>query len=387
VRFIRRISSHIDDGVLLAYRDGEIPAAQRQTVEAHINTCEACQSRFEQLDAQAAAVTQHMALLKPTALEASEPRRALATLRTTIYERKELTMLDRLKTSRQAQRTLATVLAVVIFVGAFAFPQVRALASDFLGLFRVQNFAFVNVDPERIDEIANAMESIQPGQFSHIGDPENSTEVATLDEAAQIVGFTPRTAPGEYSPSRYLVHTASTATFVPDVAALREVLTILNLDPALLPDNIDGQTFTFHQEAGVVQVYQDADGQHLFSIMQAPSPSIEGPNDVDIERLGKVMLMVLGMDEDEAERMSQEIDWTSTLVIPVPTNLASVQEVEVDGVRGLLFDAQNYHNEETGEFREATGGVLMWQKDGYIYAIMADNMNNTQMQELANSLE
>ena len=40
--------SHVDDGVLHAYLDGELPPAERARLEAHVAECAACRTRLEE---------------------------------------------------------------------------------------------------------------------------------------------------------------------------------------------------------------------------------------------------------------------------------------------------------------------------------------------------
>lgn len=370
------ITGHPDDGRLMAYRDDELAADQ--TVAAHIQTCDACQSRLSQMEIGA----QYLKHLAPNALEASDSRRSLASLKRTIQERKEQTMFDKIRGNKGLQRTLAGALAAIMLIALFALPPVRALAADFLGMFRVQKFVVVDLDPQRLAEIERALSEVQFGELRNVTEGERANPVASLDEAEAQVSFDVRTADTDYgSADQIAVTTPQSAEFIPDVEALREVFGTLGIDPNLLPDNIDGETFTFSAQPGVLQIWEDSSGQHELSLMQIPSPTVDGPEDVDIEQLGKAMLMLLGMSESEAERMSQEIDWTSTLVLPIPQDLASVREVQVDGTTGLLFDAENQGG------NEATGGALMWQKNGIVHVVMTENMNNFQMESIANSLK
>lgn len=378
------LQGHPDDGVLMAFRDGELTTDERRSVQDHLNTCEACSARRHRMEGDAARIRQTLSMLGPTSLEASDPRRVLAQIRHTDTQRKGLSMFDKIRSSKQTQRMLAGALALIVVIGLFTLAPIRALASDFLGLFRVQKFVVVDIDPERMEALMEAMESIQPGEVATI-DPEEATEVATLDEAAGISGFYPRSPEGYGDPDSILVKDSETVEFVPDVESLRQVYSMMNLDPMLLPDNIDGKTFTLTFPTGVAQLWEDEAGEPTFTVLQMPSPSVEGPEDVDIEQLGSAMLQLLGMSEEEAERLSADIDWTSTMVLPLPTDLASVREVEVDGTTGLLFDAEG-RVEEGGHEIEATGGALLWQKDGMIYVVAAQQLNNIQMQEVAESL-
>ena len=72
------------------------------------------------------------------------------------------------------------------------------------------------------------------------------------------------------------------------------------------------------------------------------------------------------------------VDWTSTLVVPIPRNAAIHRQVEVDGVTGTLI--QRSPESEAPQF------ALMWVKDGIIYAISGLGSNVQQAIEMANSL-
>jgi len=48
---------------------------------------------------------------------------------------------------------LAGLAAVLVAVGLFSIPAVRATAQGFLDLFRVRNFAAVEFDPSRFDKV------------------------------------------------------------------------------------------------------------------------------------------------------------------------------------------------------------------------------------------
>jgi hypothetical protein len=376
---------HSPDGALMAYRDGELAPGEKQIVQTHLSACEVCRDRLKNIEAQSGQVSTILSAVAPNALEAPAARRALFDLKQTTYERKDYTMLDQIKTSKRMQRTVAGIAAVIVIIGLFTLAPVRALASDFLALFRVQKFVAVDIDPERMQQIAEAVDqSMGLGEVQHLTEEGQGTEVGSLDEAAGLAGFTPRTLEGYGDPSHIVVHDGSTSTFTPDVQAMRQVFQAVNVDPNLLPDNIDGQTFTLTTSPGVAQVWTNEDGSPRFMVMQAPSPTIEGPDDVDYEQLGEAMLQLLGMDADEAHRLSQSIDWTTTVVLPIPRDVASVREVNIDGTTGLVFDARG-HGDGDGEGRP--GGAVLWEKNGIVYLVAADQMNSLDMQEVADHLK
>jgi hypothetical protein len=376
---MRFLNKHPDAGALLAYRDGELPSGEQERIGAHVADCDPCRARMDALVGQAGEVGGLMAALRPTTLDAPDARRALATIKRKSEQRSEVTMLERIRTSKRAQRTVAAIAALVLVVGLFTLAPVRALAAQFLDLFRVERFVTVEVSPERVEQLNALMD--ENTSFGEVeGGGGEPVEVASLDEAAAVAGFTPRVPQGYGDPAQIEVSPASTATFTPDVEAMRQVFVALDLDPMLLPDNIDGQEFVFNIPAGIALTYEyeyyDSEG---FSVMQAPSPTVEGPDDVDMQQLGNAMLQLLGMSPEEAERLSASIDWTTTMVLPIPTDVASVREVEVDGATGLAFELRGGGADPD----ESGGAALLWQNGGYVYMLGADQSHDSHLLEIA----
>ena len=73
------------------------------------------------------------------------------------------------------------------------------------------------------------------------------------------------------------------------------------------------------------------------TLTQMPSPSISAPPGLDIPKISGAFLQVLGMSPEEAAQIAQTVDWTTTLVIPIPRYGTSYQEVVVDGLEGTLI--------------------------------------------------
>jgi hypothetical protein len=99
-----------------------------------------------------------------------------------------------------------------------------------------------------------------------------------------------------------------------------------------------------------------ADGTVL---VQTASPYVNYPADVDPAVLGEALLRVLGMDADAARQMAQTIDWTSTMLLPIPQQFATYQQVTVDGVPGVAIIPVDGSSE----------AALMWQKGGTVYVL------------------
>ena len=86
------------------------------------------------------------------------------------------------------------------------------------------------------------------------------------------------------------------------------------------------------------------------------------------------------MSPEEAAEFTNTVDWTSTLVVPIPRNAASHQQVSVDGVTGTLIERSGEDGDDAPQF------ALFWVKDGIIYTIGGLGSNAQQALEIANSL-
>ncbi|MBV9308629.1 MAG: hypothetical protein JOZ45_20955, partial [Acidobacteriaceae bacterium] len=83
---------------------------------------------------------------------------------------------------------------------------------------------------------------------------------------------------------------------------------------------------------------------------------------LDITALAEAGLQVAGMSAADAHNFCQTVDWSSTLVIPIPQNGSAYRTVPVDGVNGTLITAEP-HGNFIGRY------ALIWIKNGIIYSL------------------
>jgi hypothetical protein len=110
---------------------------------------------------------------------------------------------------------------------------------------------------------------------------------------------------------------------------------------------------------------------------QIPSPSVTAPPSIDVPQLAQIALEFTGMKSEEAKALTASIDWTSTLVIPIPRDGSTYKEISVDGVTGTLIQRS---------FGSDPEYLLVWVKDGIIYAISGLSSDAQPAIEIANSL-
>jgi hypothetical protein len=256
--------------------------------------------------------------------------------------------------------------AAVLFIAVlFSFPAVRATASDFLGLFRVQKFAPISVSPQQLAVLEQlAEEDMAPGELRIKNEPGALTPVDSLGAASIETGLDVRTIGALGEPDTINVIDGGDGSLRIDVTAARALMEAAGADPTLLPDSLDGAVVHVTVFPGVQQSWGEADTVE-YTLMQAPSPMVDYPEEIDAQALGEAALQVLGTDPEQARSIAQNIDWASTLLLPIPSEAVTYSEVTIDGVSGVALEPL-----------DGNGGALMWQKNGIIYLLSTQESTN-----------
>jgi len=302
-----------------------------------------------------------------------------------------------------ASTALRVGLAIVVILAVvFSFPQARAFADQVLNLFRVQQVVVVPVDFTGIqsltgnDTLGKQVSDLIASSVTTQQKPGTPVTATDAAQASQLAGFTVRVPQG-MTPSRLSVENAAAFTLKVDVAKAQALLNESGRSDLVLPASINGADVSVNIPASVSVAFGTCPdpaapdtGAGLNSggsagrrypdcviLAEIPTPTVSAPADLNIAQLAQIGLEFTGMTSDQAAAFTQTIDWTSTLVIPLPKNAATYDQVTVDGVTGTLIqrpadDAPQY--------------ALLWVKNGIIYAISSLGTNSQQAIQMANSL-
>ncbi len=320
---------------------------------------------------------EQLALLEPTEVDAPKPAsRALTEVQNRLRKEQEAGLPYRLLQFMSAPRSqvrVGSAFAALLLILAFTFPGVRVAASELLSLFRVQNFTAVSISPEQLAVLEQIAESgLVPGEVTFIEQPGEMVSADSLAAAEASSGLTNvRTLPQLGSPSEIFVVDGGRARLDIDLAGARAILEAVNSDPLVLPDTLDGASVYATIPAGVEQVWDDD-----FSFYQSESPVVEYPDGMDTAVLGEALLRVLGLSAEEAQRLAQEIDWTSTLLLPIPTEFATFSEVSVNGKSGIGISSL-----------EGNGSAIVWQEDGMMYMLNGETLTVEELLSFTGALE
>jgi hypothetical protein len=284
------------------------------------------------------------------------------------------------------------VLALALFIS----PSARALAQDFLNLFRVKRFVAVNVDTARLSNLQQGkidFESLLSANTEVLQSPGKPQTVDSPAAAGQLAGIrvltpAPTSLPVGYNLQDILVQGAGRVRFTADTARLQALIETLGVSDVKIPSQLNGQQISMDKPPMVVMNYASGSSRNRITLLQSHNPQIALPAGVSMSDLGEIALRVTGLSADEAHRMAQSIDWNSTLLVPVPANASSFREVEVRGVTGLLITSGGSLPTTVAKSGEATlpqGSVLLWAQGDMIYAITGSSP--TTLVDMANSLQ
>ncbi len=387
---------HLQAGELRAYIDHELDQTEMERTGQHLDTCPECQARFQAIQARSQRVQGHLFSLQtsssrsPISVKAARER---LEKRHNQPQMEVIPMLNKLF-SRRTRPVWAVLAVIAILAVSLAVPSVRAIANNFLGLFRVQQFTVISIDENQLESQLNG---VSPNQLEALfadsvtfeggGDPMPAADPA---EASRLAGFSVRLPANASAPVVYEVQPSLNASMQIDVSRAQGILDELGHNDVRLPKSLDGEIVTVDVPAAVAAKYGDCpaqsesdyrdgpphvmSGQNCISFIQVPSPTVNAPPDLDINLLGQAALEVLGMSEQEAASFAQNIDWTTTLIIPVPRYRAQYEDVAVDGVQGTLISSAG------------SNFALLWVNNGVVYAITGQG-NKQAAIDMANSLQ
>jgi anti-sigma factor RsiW len=393
---------HLDDGQIRAYIDGEPGDRSMDEISQHLAGCPACQSRLEELKKQAAGASQRLSFLASSAGEPSPaprlaPNLALAQFTHRLKQQKELPMSKKFFRPRTAWAGLAIVLLLGI---ALSIPSGFAWAGQFLGLFRVQQVAVIPIDPTGLLALkGDSALGQQIGQMlsksvTFDQKPAKPFAVANAADASKAAGFSVRLPTSETGQPQLAVQPGAAFKFVIDRARAQALLDESGHKDLVLPQSLDQETISVSVPTAVTASYgtcpsidetgasqMGSNGRRYADCVilgEIPSPTVNTPPDVDFQKLAEIGLEFTGMSASQAQAFAQSIDWTSSLVIPLPKNAATYNQLTVDGVNGMLIQRPA---DDAPEF------ALVWVKNGIIYTIGGLGANSAQAVDMANSLK
>lgn len=381
----------LSENTLRAYHDGELIGAGRGEAELHLSTCMRCREQLEKVSEMAARVQGRLNSLDTSDSGASlDPHLALARFQAQYGDGEERTpILMRLFARRWRPVWVLGTLGAVLLV-SLAFPSGRGLAQRILSTLRVEKVQPLRFDAGSFDENRPLQRVLRQliSDKTIVTTNEKSQNAATLADASQLAGFSVRLPHSLTNAPQFTVEGQLAMRATIDRARLQEILDEAGRPDLLLPATIDGETISFHLPRSVQVQYGDCPklvheagkSPQAFNctfLLEAPSPIVNVPADLNLQQLAEIGLQLQGMSAVQAREFCQTVDWKSTLVLFIPPSVRSFETVTVDGVQGTLL---------TPAYRRGPGSVVIWVKGGIIYWLAVPGGSSDAL-ALANSLD
>ena len=283
---------------------------------------------------------------------------------------------------------LAIAAGLAAVSALFLFPSVRVSAQAMLDLFRVRDFAVVQIDGQRLEQLRDRkldLESLFGGKPEMTREPGPVQRFATLAAASAATGFAPERPeilPRSLALDSVFVTGEARARVTINTRPVRELMTAFDVRDLQIPAGIDGGVVDVHLPPVMAQSYRN-DGHLHVTLLQGESPDVALPHGVALAPMGEIVLRLLGVERAEAHRLAGAIDWRSTFIVPVIANATTFQQVEVRGERGVYI--------ETAAGKSADGtprgpeAAVMWTRAGRVYALTG-NLQRFGLLQMAESV-
>ncbi len=394
----------LSDVMLRAKIDSELGPNELQHAEEHLGSCARCRERLKTMAAEAERVRHALAALEPRGDVSTSPQQGLAQ-----FEAPKETEVPSRSWLKGAARVFSahpfpawggaalTALAVILV----SFAPARTWGQRVLDMLRVKRVTVVPVD-FAVAPGPNTQATIRQllsDQVVETLSPGKPVTVSNASQASKLAGFTVRTLASEPTPPQIAVEGEQAYVMTLNQERLQEVMNELGRPDLQIPASVNGATVAVHIGKGVFIRYGNcadygeqhtvgpqgsAQGRQKISaigcmmMVEVPSPVVSVPPGMDISQLAEIALQAAGMTANEAQEFCQTVDWTSTLVVPVPSRAGSAAQVAVDGVDGTLITGNSFHGQPPRY-------TLIWVKDGIIYSLMGAG-NSANAVALAGSL-
>jgi hypothetical protein len=367
---------HLKPETLRAYLDNELVSSQHLQVKSHLSACSQCSQALESIRQRVKIIDKRMETLDAPPAKAISAKHAYARFKTKSEVDMKVKLLGRLRPVWSVLG-LAAVLTV-----AFSFQPVRTVASNFLHLFRVQK---VEVLPLNIDSVENfgrnstvadTMHKVFSDSVVFTREKEETIKGLDLDGAQSLVDFPIRLPTTdalvdfnvESGAAFEFTVTLDEAQAIIDAAGVTDIQPPAELDGAVVEVEMYNSVATYFGDCELPEDLEEGKQPTRFDmadcsvLLQTPSPTVSTASDIDVSLLAEIGLRVIGLESADAKALSQSVDWTSTLVIPIPANEVEYEDISVDGVTGKLIMESNMPD-------EIAHYTIMWVKNGMIYSV------------------
>ncbi|WP_088007114.1 anti-sigma factor family protein [Indiicoccus explosivorum] len=359
----------LDIGTLQAYLDGEVSRDEKKRIMRHLEHCRTCRNEIAELQSLQAFFERTLAADEPAvdteqAWTKFEKRLQGTGTGQPLVNKEQKARKGWSELQTKTKRLIASGVAAAAIVSSFAIPQVQVGASQFLSLFRVDQFEMVQLTQNDLEDIeqwvseneAGELDLKGIGKLERTGASGEPQQFQTAEEAA-AAGYSVPQLEG-FETAGVHVLPAQTITFTLNIEKANQLLAQLGSDEQFNP-LLDGKPFSV-AVPDAVSVNYVTDGQPI-TYVKTESPEITVPEGVSVAELRDTLLSLPFIPENVKTQLAGITDFETTLPVPqVNSEEADVNEISVGGAEG-------FNVESDGE------SFVVWQADSNIHMVVSED--------------
>ncbi|AGB18021.1 DUF2275 domain-containing protein [Thermoanaerobacterium thermosaccharolyticum] len=367
-----------DEGTLQSYLDGEIDESLKEQIKKHLDTCEKCSSRLNELKNLNSFLDK---ALKTSSIDLNEAWENL-NKKINKEERGVFHMFKKYK------KYIAAAAAIAVIIASVALPPVQKAEAEILSLFRLNNFKAVTITPDDLQDIKNKfyqagnkeIDLKQYGDIKVIGDdnPYNEFSLDNINELKTYVGYNFKM---PQDVKHINVRKNQSIEFKLNIENINSLIKTLGGDK-LLPVSLNGKTFKINLN-NIVDLYSndDKDKYKSYNLEIMKTPEIIVPDGINIDQVRDAVINMPFLPDDIKNQIASIKDWKNTLPMPV-SNKDNVKDVTINGNKGIAITTVSSPSNDPKKY---TYTELAWNENGITY-IMNSNMSPDELIKIAESM-
>lgn len=362
-------------GMIQSYIDGELDISMKKEIQKHLEECEKCGREYETLKKTDDMVFAQLSAYKQYCDEnfaASGKHHHAEGLRSRHGEKKQVAVLKNKGFIFKYKKAFTAACIAAVLTICVTVQPVRAFIAEALNIFRVENVKSFQISYADMEEIRRKLEEkqgdIELENFGKIMVEGFSEQRMTIDEAKAMEDPAILLPPDANDDNLELAFTQpGMITFTMDVKNVNEALKSFG-SVRLLPDSLDGKTFTAYFTAQAKYMYHQEGS--FFSVEQMKSPELAVPSGVDVDEMYECLAELPVLPKDIRRQLQSVKDWKNTIYLPVTSE---PQEVDVNGSKGFIAERKN------------GGWTLVWHDEGNLFCV-SSNAGKEEIIDFAGSL-
>ena len=345
---------HPSEGVLRRLVDE--PAGVTDDDRAHVASCPTCLRALESARADAQLVGSALGADRSADVDTDA---AWARFSATSATAAPAAFRPAAAPSRRSWRTavrrpaVAALSAVVLLTGAGV-----AAANDWLPIFETEAVEPVEITTGDLVQVPD-LSAYGDLQITEEPNPEQVADAATARERTGLdvpeVTDLPDGVTGEPT---YQAAGIVSATFTFSAAKAAQAAAAEGEDLPPVPDGLDGSSLRLQAGPGVAAMWAQPTGVPTLVVARVGAPTVDASGGVQFETVKRYLLSLPGLPPELATQLEDLSQEGGTLPLPVPADLVTTSEAEVDGETATVLTSRN------GLF----AGVV-WVQDGVMTGV------------------